>query len=160
MTATMDTASTESIDGKTDDGPDDVSLEFDSELPPLLPPGNYTVAFIQAQKRWLWGKRLKLFMTFEIVYPLEHAGIRLFMCCNVPEKKKWTIGFKFFRCWTLAAGHRPARRDRLSTSVFRGKYFLGRVRTVERSAKDTERPEAARYSILDELLLIEAGGGA
>ena len=116
------------------------------------------MAFIHAQKRWLWGKRVKLFMTFEIVSPLEHLGIRLFMCCNIPEKKKWTIGYKFFRLWTLAAGRRPERRDRLSTSVFRGKYFIGRVRTVERSSKDTERPEGARYSILDELLSIEAGG--
>ncbi|MEO7862622.1 MAG: hypothetical protein ABIU05_19745 [Nitrospirales bacterium] len=142
----------------SEDGPDDVSIDFDSDLPPRIPPGNYTLAFIHAHKRWLWGRRLKLFMTFEIVYPIEYAGVRLFMCCNVPEKKKWTVGFKFFRCWTLATGKRPDRRDRLSTSVFRGKYFLGRVRTVERSAKDTKRAAAAQYSIVDELLSIEAGG--
>ena len=140
----------------TDDNGDDFSLEFDSELPPLLPSGNYTVAFLRAEKKWLWGKRLKIFMHFEIVGP-THGGVRLFMGCNVPIKTKWSVGFKYFQAWTLAAGHRPKRKDRLSTCVFRNKYFLAQVKVVTKTAKGTVRSNGAQYSVIDELLSIEAG---
>lgn len=136
---------------------DDICVEFDTELPPLVPAGNYVVAFVRAERKWLWGKRLKVFMHFNIVRPAPHAGLRLFMAANVPRKHRWTVGFKFFRAWALAAGRRPARRDRLSTSVFRDKFFVARVKVVEKTSKDTVRPAGARYSIIDELLEIEAG---
>ncbi len=136
---------------------DEIALEFDSELPPLLPPGNYTVSFLRAEKKWLWGSRLKVFLHFEIVHPAEAAGNRLFMAANAPPMNRWTIGYKFYRVWVLAAGHRPQRRTRLSTQVFRNKYFLARVKTVEKTAKDTKRPMAAQYSIIDELLDVVAG---
>ncbi len=136
---------------------DDITLDFDSELPPLLPNGEYTVSFLRAEKKWLWGSRLKLFLHFEIVHPADAAGSRLFMAANVPPKNRWTIGHKFYRVWVLATGHRPQRRTRLSTEVFRNKYFLARVKTVEKTAKDTKRPAAAQYSIIDELLEVVAG---
>lgn len=139
------------------DHEEDVILDFDSELPPLIPTGNYTVAFIRAEKKWLWGKRLKIFLHFEIVAPSDHTNIRLFMAANAPPKNQWTIGYKFFRAWVLAAGCRPRRRDRLSTQMFRNKYFLARVKTVEKTAKDTLRPKAAQYSVIDELLEMVAG---
>jgi hypothetical protein len=109
----------------TDEEPlEDIEFEFDAELPPLVPPGdNYTVAFRRAERRWLWGKRVKLFMRFQIVAPAQFAGLPLLMFCNVPPGGKWGVGFKFFRAWCLASGYRPQRKDRLSTSVFRGKYF-------------------------------------
>lgn len=137
---------------------DDIALEFDSELPPLVPAGNYVVSFIRAEKKWLWGKRLKIFLHFEIVSPEEFSGLRLFMAANVPQKNKWTVGCKFFRAWTLASGRRPRRRDRLSTEVFRNKYFVARVKVVNKTSKDTTRPTAAQYSLIDELLAVEAGG--
>lgn len=135
----------------------DLSLEFDSELPPLVPAGNYVVSFLRAEQKLLWGKRLKIFLHFEIISPVEFSGLRLFMAANVPQKNKWTVGFKFFRAWALASGRRPQRRDRLSTEVFRKKYFVARVTVVTKSAKDTTRPIGAQYSLIDELLAIEAG---
>jgi hypothetical protein len=142
----------------TDDSHDDISLEFDSELPPLVPSGNYIVSFLHAEKKWLWGKRLKVFLHFEIISPEAFAGVRLFMAANVPQKNNWRVGYKFFRAWTMASGRRPKRRDRLSTKVFRNKYFIARVKVVEKTAKGTMRSEAAKYSLIDELLEVEAGG--
>lgn len=141
-----------------DSNPDDIEFKFDALLPPLLPPGDhYVVAFNRAEQKRLWGKRLKLFMHFEIVSPAEHTGTSLFLAANVAHDGKWGIGFKFYRLWALAAGYRPKRRDRLSTSVFRGKYFRARVKTIEVSSKNTKRALGAQYSIVDELLAIEAG---
>ncbi len=144
----------------TDEGsPEDIEFEFDTELPPLVPPGDhYVVAFVRAEQKWLWAKRLKLFMHFKIVSPAEYAGLSLFLGANVAPNGKWGIGFKFYRLWALAAGCRPKRKDRLSTSIFRGKYFRARVKTIEVSSKNTKRALGAKYSIVDELLAIEAGG--
>ncbi|UVT18577.1 MAG: hypothetical protein H8K03_12150 [Nitrospira sp.] len=136
---------------------DDITLDFDSVLPPLIPSGGYTVSFIRAEKKWLWGKRLKIFLHFEIVHPTEYAGLRLYMAANVPPKNQWTIGCKYYRTWAMASGHRPRRRDRLSTQVFRDKYFIARIKTVDTTANGTARAEAAQYSIIDELLEIAAG---
>lgn len=142
------------VDGNTDD----LEFKFDALLPPLLPPGDhYVVSFVRAEQKWLWGKRLKLFMHFKIVSPTDHAGTALFLAANVAHDGKWGIGFKFYRLWALAAGYRPKRKDRLSTSVFRGKYFRARVKTIEVSSKNTKRPSGAQYSIIDELLAIDAG---
>ncbi|MDH4079610.1 MAG: hypothetical protein OEU68_07325 [Nitrospira sp.] len=136
----------------------DIEFKFDASLPPLLPPGDhYVVAFVRAEQQLLWGKRRKLFMHFKVVSPAEHAGAALFLAANVAHDGKWGIGFKFYRLWALAAGYRPKRKDRLSTTVFRGKYFKARVKTVEVSSKNTKRALAAQYSIVDELLTIEAG---
>lgn len=138
--------------------PEDIEFEFDADLPPLLPPGdNYVVAFVRAEQKWLWKKRLKLFMHFKVISPEAHAGVSLFLGANVAPNGKWGVGYKFYRLWALAAGRRPKRKDRLSTSVFRKKYFRARVRTIEVSAKNTKRALGARYSIIDELLAIEAG---
>lgn len=141
-----------------EESPQDIEFEFDAELPPLVPPGdNYTVAFRRAERRWLWGKRVKLFMRFQVVAPAQFAGLPLFMFCNVPPGGKWGVGFKFFRAWCLASGYRPQRKDRLSTSVFRGKYFRARVKTVASASNQTTRALGAKYSIIDDLLHIEAG---
>ena len=136
----------------------DITLDFDTALPPLIPAGDYTVAFKGAEQKWLYGKRLKVFLHFQIVTPAQYAGVRLFMACNVPRSNRWTVGFKFFQAWTLAAGRRPERRDRVSTAVFRNKYFVARVKVVTKTAKNTVRAAAAQYSLIDEILSVEAGG--
>src|SRR5262245_35461224 len=129
----------------TEESPDEICVEFDLEFNPLVPKGDhYIVAFTRAEQKWLWGKRLKMFLHFKIVSPTEYLGVHLFMAANVPQKNRWTVGYKFFRAWTLASGRRPFRRDRLSTAVFRGKYFRARVKIVETSAKDTQRSEGAK----------------
>ena len=137
----------------------DVSLEFDSELAPLLPSGEeYVVAFLRADKRWMFGKVLKIVMQFEIVMPVQYLGTRLFMAANVPERNRWTMGYKFLQAWMLATGRRPNRRDRLSTKVFRGKYFRARVTVVGKTAKNASRATPTHYSIVEELIEVYAGG--
>jgi hypothetical protein len=40
----------------------------------------------------------------------------------------------------------------MSTAVFRGKVFRARIRTVLKTAKQTDRTPAQRYSVIDELV--------
>jgi len=74
------------------------------------------------------------------------------MACNIKQDGKWGASSKFYQAWVLAAGRRPDRFDRMSTRVFRGKLFLAKVRTVEKTAKNVPRHPLLHYSIIDDLL--------
>lgn len=142
---------------------DDVDVEIECTInrPPLVPDGNYELAFVRVdQKKNLWG-RMKLFLHFKILDHGEHFGAVLFMAVNVPTNGNFSISSKFLQQWVIAAGFHPSRRDRLSTRVFRGKVFFGAVRTVTQfvhsSKKMKERDPASFYSVVDHLLEVRAG---
>lgn len=136
----------------------DITFGFDAPLEPLVPSGSYVVAFIKADQRSMFRTK-KLFLHWRIVEPLKFEGVTLFQSFNMPtDGTKWGLGHKFLGTWILANGARPVRRDRLSTAVFRGKYFEARVVTVKKTGKGLNRPEAAQYSVVDELVTVVAGG--
>src|SRR5262245_54765054 len=100
----------------------DLEVGTVAELPARVPPGaEYIVGFIRVGQGMFHG-RGRIFLWFEIVSPLEHTGKRLYLCCPEPRGKTFGFGSKFVSAWMVAMGRRPVRRDRLSTSVFRGKY--------------------------------------
>lgn len=137
---------------------DDLSFGFDAPLEPLVPPGSYIVAFVKADQRSMFRTK-KLFLHWRIVEPFKFDGVTLFQSFNMPtDGTKWGLGHKFLATWILANGIRPVRRDRLSTAVFRKKYFQARVVTVKKTGKGLDRPEAAQYSVVDELVAVVAGG--
>ena len=102
----------------------------------------------------------ELFLRWRILEPHQFGGIILFQSFNMPtDSKRWGLGSKFLSTWILANGARPVRRDRLSTAVFRGKYFKAKVSVVTKTSKGHDRPEATQYSVIDELVSVVAGGG-
>jgi hypothetical protein len=134
----------------------DQDLEFDCDTQsyPLIPEGKYEVAFLRAEKKWLWGGQ-KVFLHFQIVESGEFQGEELYMACNAPKKSKRgkvPTSCKYYQAWVLAAGRRPDRYDRMSTNVFRGKVFLAKVRTPPNNAKNVARLPLLQHSIIDDLL--------
>ncbi len=144
------------VPGPIHDVADDLSFECHTDLPAAIPEGNYSVSFIRAERKFLWSRQ-KVFLHFLVQELGAFNGTRLFMACNVPTKGRLALSSKYWRMWCLAAGRRPTRADRLSTSVFRNKIFRARVRTVITTYKQSDRPAEARYSIVDELLEKETG---
>ena len=140
-------------------------IEFPSlaEMPALLPEGVYEMAFVRAEKyEFKSWKRWKIFLWFQVVTSGNELGQKLYMGCTAPGKGRVALGSKYWLAWTVAAGRRPERRDRLSTKIFRGKVFLGRVRTVKKKTdKDgyhTARLPEQYYSTIDELIERCTGG--
>ena len=141
---------------KKQEGRPDQDLEFDCDTQsyPLIPEGKYEVVFLRVEKKWLWGSQ-KIFLHFQIVESGEFQGEELYMACNAPKKSKRgkvPTSSKYYQAWVLAAGRRPDRLDRMSTSVFRGKVFLAKVRIPPKNAKNVARLPLLQYSIIDDLL--------
>lgn len=144
--------------GNHDDGGDlDVGIAVGA--PPLLTEGDfYVVGFLGAERGTFCGAG-RIFLWFRIIQPIEGAGKELYLCCPIPDTGKFGIGSKFVDAWRIAAGKWPARRDRLSTKVFRGQYFRAAVRTVMRSQHGEERPAAQHYSKIERLIERQTGPG-
>ncbi|MCX5723544.1 MAG: hypothetical protein NTX84_03295 [Nitrospirae bacterium] len=120
--------------------------------PSLLPEGDhYIVGFRRAEQGTFCGA-VRIFLWFQIVEPIEHAEKELYLCCPVPSSLKFGIGSKFVDAWRIAAGQWPMRRDRLSTKIFRGKYFRASIRSVTRSQHGDERPVEQHYSKVERLI--------
>ena len=128
----------------------DIEITLKEVMAPFLPPGVYTVGFKRGENRFMW-KREIIILWFAICDEGDWFGRELFMSCSVPKDGRWTLNFKFVRNWMLAAGRRPDRLDRLSTKVFRGKWFQAKVKTVLKTAKGEQLIDHARYSVIDEL---------
>jgi len=134
----------------------DLNFDFTLGDQPLIPPGQYEVGFVRAEKKFMW-KGNKLFLWFQITTPRNYSGVQLYMACPLPTGKKAKVTSKLGRIWVLALGKKPDRFDRFSSTVFRGKYFLANVRTVTQSANQTKLIPELQYSIIQELLERIAG---
>ena len=135
----------------------DSTFECIAQIPPLIPEGTYVVGYRGHEKRKMFEREMWL-LHFEIVEAGDYNGTKLFMIANYPKNGRWSVGSKFVQCWIVAQGKRPDRIDRLSPSVFRKKYFLAKVSTVKKNILGLPRPEAARYSKIDILVSLAAGG--
>jgi hypothetical protein len=103
----------------------------------------------------------QLFLWFQIITPGNQFGVKLYLVCPCPANGGRIFGFgsKLVAAATVALGHLPKRRDRLSTRMFAGKVFLARTRTVTRDHDQQPRPPEDHYSVISKLLSKEAGGG-
>ena len=131
----------------------DLGIDRGLDLRPLLPPGKYTVGFLEAKREKKW-KREMILLWFVICDLGEYQGQKLFMSCGVPPKsKKWTLGYKYVKNWIMAAERRPDRFDRaLTPRVFQKKWFLAKVKTVTQSEKNMPLPQLAQYSVIEDLI--------
>jgi len=130
----------------------------------LFPPGKYHVILRDFQTALMFaGKQPKLIMTF-VIERGEHQGkpirafynaVRLF---GRPQKGgRFKMGQKsdFYRefCGLFDHNGGNARLDRIPMSLFNGRVIEAKVRTVTK-ARGRELPEAAQYSVIDQLLRV------
>lgn len=142
-------------------------IEIIGEAAPLIPEGTYDAVGGKASVLNVFGSR-KLAVQFDLAIPDSESpnGIRhvsLMRYYNVKPGPGGRHGAGphsvYFRDWTLVAGRRPSRRDRLSPSVFTGALVSVEVRTVSKDSRQHPLPEHARYSVIARLVEAKTRGG-
>ncbi len=124
----------------------------------LIPEGKYTAQCVEA-KRGLVGQRTtkgtfsrtpKIVLKFRLIEgPFQGEEILMYMNADY---RPFPAGSKFYQCWVIAKGRKPARRDRMTLDVFKDHIFVVGVRTVKSKFADgTEKPESLWYSRVDEI---------
>ena len=118
---------------------------------PLIASETATVGFIRAEKKTMWREE-KLILWFAICDPGDCLGQELFMACVIPKNNQSTSGSKLLRNWIIATGKRHDRYDRMTTRVFKDKYFVAKLKTVTMNKKHGQLPPQAHYTIIETLL--------
>ena len=124
----------------------------------LIPEGKYSAQCIEAKKGMI-GQRTtqgtytrtpKIILKFRLIEgQFQRDEILMYINANY---KPFPAGSKFYHCWVIAMGRKPARRDRLALDVFKGHIFTVGVKTVKPKFEDgTERPEPFWYSRVNEI---------
>lgn len=130
---------------------------------PLIPPGKYLVRYLRHETAVMFTSP-KVFLHFRIVDG-PYSGIPLYAAFRVrglrgrPRKNgQFALGrsSELFRQYVRLTGTR-ARPDRIALSHLANCVVRVSVRTVERDFRQRALPEACQYSVISDLLTIEAG---
>jgi hypothetical protein len=133
------------------------------DAPPLMPPGKYQAAYTHHETA-LFSKSPRVYVHFRIVGG-EHDGARLYRAYRVERlngraRKNGTFRVRhsseLFRQFVRVTGERE-RPDRVALSRLKSCVLLVSVRTVTTDYRQRELPEALRYSVVDEIIAVEAG---
>ncbi|RJS95279.1 hypothetical protein [Salinisphaera sp. Q1T1-3] len=139
-----------------------------ADAPALVPPGRYQ-AIYRFHETAYFRSTPKVYLHLQISGG-AHDGVRLYRAYRVARltgKPKRYGGFKvhhshavFRQMVTLSSA--VTRPDRISFSALKGCLLSVSVRTVTKDAGTSSRkpqtlPEALQYSVIDELLSIDAG---
>jgi hypothetical protein len=112
---------------------DDIDPGCAEERPLLIPDGTYEVGYRRAsEKFWSFGHQ-RILIWFQILTAGDHERKELYMACRISPKKgtkSMASSSKLVRAATVALGRSPTRKDRISTSMFKGKVFNAIVETV------------------------------
>lgn len=139
---------------KADD--EDETLGYTQPIPPLVPECEYVGVFRRVE-RGRFERRERLFLWFQISTPGPYLKMELYLVCPCPEENKaFGLGSKLMAAYYVAVGHLPRRRDRISTSVFKSKMFRFSTRTVSKNKDGKPRPPQDHYSVIRELISVEA----
>jgi hypothetical protein len=124
----------------------------------LIPEGRYSAQCVES-KRGMVGQRTakgtyamtpKIILKFKLIEG-QFLGEVILMYIN-GDYKPFPSGSKFYQCWVIAKGRKPARKDRMSLDVFKDHIFVVGVKTVKPKFNDgNEMPEALWYSKVDEI---------
>lgn len=140
----------------------DQDSPLDSERPVLIKPGTYEVALVRYWKGYLYGKSSKLILVFRITNFGPHYGKQLYRCYNIKglTKRKEIIpkGWHsdFVREYSKLFGAPRKLRD-IGIRSFKSRIFTCTVRTVSKDFKQRPLPDDMQYSVIDELLKVQAG---
>jgi hypothetical protein len=141
--------------------------ELVGEQPALIPEGDYQLRMTHWQTAVMWGRSQKVILHFTVCDPGEHFGVKLQRYYNVeriighPTKSRrfrvrWNQDLVREYCRLFPAVNRLDRvdLDRLTRVV-----VTGRVKTVTTSSKQKTIADAVQYSVVCELVRVEAGSG-
>lgn len=126
---------------------------------PLIPPGEYHLAFVSNRKVRMWG-RLVWFVRMQVVESDEYSGIVLPWPLNaIPDGKRPTPGWDIANAFAVATDRKPPKDlwRRRPRSFLDGCVFLARVCTITRTSRRVELPPAAHKSRVECLIKRIAG---
>jgi hypothetical protein len=130
---------------------------------PLIAPGEYLVTFTRHETAMMFT-RPKIFVHFRIAEG-PYSGIPIYAAFRAKQLRgrprkggQFTLGrsSELFRQYVRLTGTRE-RPDRITLSKLRNCVLRVRVGTVEHDFRQRPLPEACQYSVVRDLLSIEAG---
>ncbi len=137
----------------------DLAFHLEDEAPLLLPEGEYVAVFARARKRCQYERQV-LELVFELLEDghghMIPEGTKLSMFCRLGADGRPGRSSKFVQAWMLVAGRRPGRQ-RMSTTIFRGRLVRCVVRTVTKDQRQRKRTDLDAYSVIDRLVASGAG---
>lgn len=131
---------------------------------PLLTAGEYQVQMLHHETSVIF-QTPKVYIHFKILDPGEHHGARVFRAFRVRSligrPGKWgrfrlSRGSDLFRTLCRLYPNDP-RPDRVSLRALKNTVLRVNVRTVNTDRRQRELPPVCRYSVIDEILSVEAG---
>jgi len=131
---------------------------------PLLPDGKYLVNYMHHETKKVF-RTSKVFVHFKIVEPGEYMGVHLFRAYRVSEiigKEGKNGRFRLISRTDLFLtlcnlSNKKLRPDQISIRPLKNSIILASVRTVIKDYNQRALAECLRYSVVDELISIEAG---
>lgn len=132
---------------------------------PLVPEGIYTAGYVGYDLAYAFSEP-RLFLEVVLLDPGDNFGKHLFRAYRMlkiwPGRKKGPK-FKYARHSDFIfemcriGGERIKRPDRVTPNLLRDITFKARVETVESDYKQREKPEQLQYSVIREILGVDAG---
>lgn len=120
---------------------------------PLIPDGDYEVVVVGHDKASFYDHN-KLYLKVKVITG-SYSGTELFMPFNQADKIRPSS--KYYREWVKANnGIAPAKNDRMSARVFKGKALLVTTRTVDTNNKQAKF-SGNSYSIVKEIKEVLTG---
>jgi hypothetical protein len=128
----------------------------------LLPPRDYPAVVARHEIQTQFGRRT-LVVWFKVV-AVDTADAR-YDRVHVPMyfpmmKRTFSAGSKFAVLWARLSGRRPRKGERMSTAVLRNRLLTIRTRTVTEDHRQRPHGALTAYSVVDEIVSIDAGGSA
>ncbi len=137
-----------------------------AENRPKIPPGQYDMKCLKAEKKGIWhagqsswGRSEKVVLWFQ-VFGGEHSGIILPMFLTIGENGSIHQGSKYFIFWCIANGLRKPLRSRLKEMPlckFEEKLFRCQVVDTKPRLNGHDLPGLFTYSRVDALFELLAG---
>ena len=139
----------------------------DTELvdaPAQMPEGEYQATYLRHETAFIF-KSPKVFIHFRI-HGGDYDGEKLFRAYRVKELRgkprkgggiKLRHSSELYRQLVRLTPSQKERPDRISLQRLRGCLLRVSVRTVTKDSRQRALPAALQYSVVDEMLAIEAG---
>lgn len=134
------------------------------DAPALLPPGEYQAYYTQHETAIVFHSA-KVFVHFR-VHGGDYDRVKLYRAYRVHSLKgkprkggsiRLRHSHELFRQFVRLTPSGRERPDRISLGRLRGCLLRISVRTVKKDSRQRALPEALQYSVVDEIIAVEAG---
>lgn len=140
--------------------------EFSGAQPALIPPGLYVLRMTHWRTAILWGRSPKLGLHFRVCDFGPHFDVELVRWYNVDKitgrpslRGRFKIGWRNDLVRDYCALVSDLKRlDRIYLDRLESLLIRARVETVTVNSRQKALPEPLHYSVVRELLGVEAGG--